>query len=91
MNMGLLLAQRFKRLGDREDLQRAIDATENSAAAISPEHLLRPMVLDNVVRLLGARFRRLGRYHLKKSIHPREEAIAITSHDDPVDHLGYSA
>lgn len=62
MNMGLQHAQRFKRLGDREGLQRAIDATEDSAAAISPDHPLRPMVLDILVRLLGARFRRLGRY-----------------------------
>ena len=69
-DLGVLLSNRFSRIGAMADLEEAIQV-EREAVNITPDHLNRARSLNNLGTLLGERFLRIG------AIADLEEAIQI--------------
>ncbi|KAI0594107.1 CHAT domain-containing protein [Biscogniauxia sp. FL1348] len=83
-NSGYLLARKFERFGNLDDLEEAILLTENALDITPAHHPDRAARLNNLGNWLGVQFEQTGAMdHLKRAISKSEEAVQTTPHNHP--------
>jgi Tetratricopeptide repeat len=60
INLGACLGRRFEQTGAMDDLNHALEATDEAVKATPLDHLGRAGCLNNLGNLLGRRFERTG-------------------------------
>ncbi|KAK6356077.1 hypothetical protein TWF718_000451 [Orbilia javanica] len=80
---------RFERLGNQEDLEKAIEIAQRAIAATPEDSPDLAGYLNNLSKCYSSRFERLGNQEdLEKAIEAAQKAISTTFEDDP-DAAGY--
>ncbi|CUS09062.1 unnamed protein product, partial [Tuber aestivum] len=83
-HLGNRLFKRFERIGDLEDLRKAIKHSEEAQAATPQDHPDQADRHNSLGVMLFSRFERMGDLgDLQKAIKCAEEAVAATPHEHP--------
>ncbi|CAE6479751.1 unnamed protein product [Rhizoctonia solani] len=82
MNQGLYHAEQFRRLGQLDDIEKAVEYSTIALALIPEDDPNLPILLDNLGAYLIDRFQRLGELaDLEKSIEYKSRALTLTPDD----------